>query len=76
MARQGQKRSRREFLIEIGVAAGTASGILACRDAPAARSQPEFGFLIDTTRCKYCKKCIDACERSTGTELPGPIIPT
>jgi Fe-S-cluster-containing dehydrogenase component len=71
MARRDQERSRREFLIEIGVAAGTASGILACRDAAAARSQPEYGFLIDTTRCKYCKKCIDACEEKHRDGTPG-----
>lgn len=71
MATQDNKPSRREFII--GMAAGTAGGLMASGDilAAAAAASSEYGILIDTTLCKYCKECIVACEEKhngiTGT---------
>ncbi len=60
MAERNDRRSRRDFLITL--AAGTAGGALVSTDAVPAARQSEFGFLIDTTRCKYCLECIRDCE--------------
>ncbi len=59
MAKQNNRRSRRDFLITL--AAGTAGGVLTSTDTVSAARQSELGFLIDTTRCEYCLKCIKAC---------------
>lgn len=69
MARQDKKQSRRDFLIGLGV--GTAAGVLASGVRPAFAQQSEYGFLIDTTKCKYCKQCITACEEKQQNGLPG-----
>jgi Fe-S-cluster-containing dehydrogenase component len=69
VAKQVDKRSRREALI--GMATGAAGGLLASTSILAAPRQSEYGLLIDTTLCKYCKECIKACEAKRGDGTPG-----
>jgi Fe-S-cluster-containing dehydrogenase component len=60
--------SRREALKDI--AAGVAATLLAPASIGLA-AQGEYGLLIDTTQCKYCKRCIGACAERHGGENPG-----
>ncbi len=55
----------------ITLAAGTAGGALTSTDALSAAHQAEFGFLIDTTRCEYCLKCIKPCGEIHQDGTPG-----
>jgi formate dehydrogenase iron-sulfur subunit len=64
----GDKSSRRDFLKEI--AAGVAATFLVPTDVGLA-GQGECGFLIDTTRCQYCMRCVDACAHRHGDVNPG-----
>ena len=69
MAENKKSPSRRDFLI--GMAVGTAGGILTSAEVLAAAKPPEYGFLIDTTLCKYCLECEKACEEVHDDGTPG-----
>jgi len=62
-------RSRRDFLVT--AAAGTAAGTVGLLASCSAPAEAQYGFLIDTTECKYCKKCITACEEIHDNGFPG-----
>jgi Fe-S-cluster-containing dehydrogenase component len=62
------KLSRRGFLRT--VAAGAALALGAAPEAASAAAD-EVGLLIDTTQCKYCMRCVDACAVRHGGTYPG-----
>lgn len=64
----GRELSRRQVLK--GMAVGVGAALLAPADIAVA-AQGEYGLLIDTTQCKYCKRCIDACAERHGGDHPG-----
>ncbi len=66
--RKAEDLSRRDFLKVI--AAGGALSFLPSVDFASA-NQGESSFLIDTTRCKYCNRCIEACAKKHGSTHPG-----
>lgn len=63
--------SRRTFLqaVALGVVAGGA--ISGDGTAYAADTDAAYGMLIDTTLCRYCLKCVDACEKVHDRANPG-----
>lgn len=68
MRKSKQVYTRREVLG--GFVAGIAATVLASTDLNLP-SQGEYGLLIDTTECKYCKRCIQACADRHGDNTPG-----
>lgn len=63
--------SRRNFLqvVALGVAVGGA--VSSGETAYATSGDAMYGMLIDTTLCRYCRKCVDACAKAHDRANPG-----
>jgi formate dehydrogenase iron-sulfur subunit len=66
--RKAEDLSRRDFLRVIATG-GLASFVKFVDFASA--NQGQSSFLIDTTRCKYCNRCIEACAEKHGSTHAG-----
>lgn len=69
MPDQNQSYSRRDFLK--GAAASLTAGGMMATAFGRLTGSTEYGILIDTTRCKYCRKCIEACAGEHQDRYPG-----